>query len=133
MGNTTQNKKLSNTRNWGSMHLEFACEFIIQSNHDHSTLEITFCSTYMEFILFTPQNKKMSKTKNWGSIHSEFGCEFKVQSNYDLLRSHPETNEPNHCHLLSTWKSNHSQVPNKRVDSISGCNVWLLALVIAKS
>ena len=27
--------------------------------------------------------------------------EFVVQSNYD----HPETNEPNHCHLLSTLKS----------------------------
>ena len=44
MGNTPQNKKMSNTRNWGSMHSEFAFEFKVWSNHDHSTLEITFCS-----------------------------------------------------------------------------------------
>ena len=44
MGNTPQNKKMSNTRNWGSMHSEFVSEFKVWSNHDHSTLEITFCS-----------------------------------------------------------------------------------------
>ena len=35
---------MSNTRNWGSMHSEFICKFKVLSNHDHSTLEITFCS-----------------------------------------------------------------------------------------
>ena len=35
---------MSNTRNWGSMHSEFMCKFKVLSNHDHSTLEITFCS-----------------------------------------------------------------------------------------
>ena len=44
MGNTPQNKKMSNTRNWGSMHSEFTFEFKVLSNHDHSTLEITFSS-----------------------------------------------------------------------------------------
>ena len=34
---------MSNTRNWGSLHSEFACEFMVQSNHDLYTLEITFC------------------------------------------------------------------------------------------
>ena len=33
------------------MHSEFACEFIVWSNHEHSTLEITFCSTYNSFCL----------------------------------------------------------------------------------
>ena len=44
MGNAPQNRKLCNTRNWGVMHSEFACKFIVWSNHDHSTLEITFGS-----------------------------------------------------------------------------------------
>ena len=34
---------MSNTRNWGSLHSKFACEFMVQSNHDLYTLEITFC------------------------------------------------------------------------------------------
>ena len=33
------------------MHSEFACEFIVWSNHEHSTLEITFCSAYNSFCL----------------------------------------------------------------------------------
>ena len=33
------------------MHSEFACEFIIQSNHDHSNLEITFRSAQNSFCL----------------------------------------------------------------------------------
>ena len=33
------------------MHSEFACEFIVWSNHDHSTQEITFCSAYDSFCL----------------------------------------------------------------------------------
>ena len=35
---------MSNNRNWGSMHSEFVSEFIVQSNHGTSTLEITFSS-----------------------------------------------------------------------------------------
>ena len=74
---------MSNNRNWGSMHSEFVSEFIVQSNHDTSTLEITFSSTYIEFVLFTPQKKELSNTRNWGSLHSEFACEFIVWSNHD--------------------------------------------------
>ena len=64
------------------MHSEFACEVIVQSDHDHSTLEITFCSAYNLFCLHH-RIKKMSNTRNWGSMHSEFMCKFKVLSNHD--------------------------------------------------
>ena len=60
MGSTPQNKKLSSTRNWGSMHSEFACEFIVQSNHDHSTLEITFWSA--QKLLFSHHGIKNCST-----------------------------------------------------------------------
>ena len=64
------------------MHSEFTCEFIVWSNHDHSTQEITFCRAEN---LFSSHHriKKLFNIKNWGSMHSEFASEFIVQSNHD--------------------------------------------------
>ena len=42
-----------NTRNWGSMHSEFACEYIVQSNHDYSTLDFFFCSSQKHHKVFS--------------------------------------------------------------------------------
>ena len=45
------------------MHSEFACEFIVQSNYDHSTLEITFRSyrNIVRYFHFGPMEKLMKQ------------------------------------------------------------------------
>ena len=65
---------MSNTRNWGSMHSEFACEFIVWSNYDHSTLDITFCSPYKYHKVFGP--KKFEFHAGVKKIFSNFSSMF---------------------------------------------------------